>query len=105
MSIRQNKRQVKIKKAAPFGAVVDIIFDWEGIETKKIALALLIVLSIVCIAAPALANVYVGNLRSYKFHYEGCRGERMMAEHNRIYFYSRDEAIDYGMVPCKICNP
>ena len=72
---------------------------------KKLALILILVFSILAVAAPALASVYVGNLRSYKFHYQGCRGERMMAEHNRIYFYSRDEALDCGMVPCQICRP
>lgn len=72
---------------------------------RKIILAVCIVLTILSIAVPALANVYVGNLRSYKFHYQGCRGEQMMAEHNRIYFYSRDEALDYGMIPCQICRP
>ena len=53
----------------------------------------------------AFATTYVGNARTYKFHYQGCRAERRMSEYNRIYFSSRQEAIDYGMVPCLICNP
>lgn len=72
---------------------------------KKLALILTLVFSILAVATPALANVYVGNLKSYKFHYQGCQWERKMWESNRIYFDSRDEAINYGMVPCKVCRP
>lgn len=53
----------------------------------------------------ALATTYVGNKSSYKFHYQGCRAERRMKEYNRIYFSSRQEAINYGMTPCGICKP
>lgn len=72
---------------------------------KKLALVLTLVFSILAVATPTLANVYVGNLKSYKFHYQGCQWERKMWESNRIYFDSRDEAINYGMVPCKVCRP
>lgn len=72
---------------------------------KKLALILTLIFSILAVAAPTLANVYIGNLKSYKFHYQGCQWERKMWESNRIYFESRDEAINYGMVPCKVCRP
>lgn len=72
---------------------------------KKLALILALLFSILAVATPTLANVYVGNLKSYKFHYQGCQWERKMWESNRIYFDSRDEAINYGMVPCKVCRP
>jgi hypothetical protein len=72
---------------------------------KKLCLIFVIVFAVLVVAVPALANVYVGNLRSYKFHYQGCRGEQMMTDRNRIYFYSRDEALEYGMIPCQICRP
>lgn len=72
---------------------------------KKLALILTLIFSILAVATPTLANVYVGNLKSYKFHYQGCQWERKMWESNRIYFDSRDEAINYGMVPCKVCRP
>ena len=42
---------------------------------------------------------------SWKFHYQGCQWERKMNESNRIYFSSRQEAIDRGMAPCKVCHP
>lgn len=72
---------------------------------KKLALILTLFFSILALTAPVLANVYVGNLKSYKFHYQGCQWEHKMWESNRIYFDSRDEAINYGMVPCKVCRP
>ncbi len=72
---------------------------------KKLALILTLFFSILAVAAPTLANVYIGNLKSYKFHYQGCQWERKMWESNRVYFGSRDEAINYGMVPCKVCRP
>lgn len=51
------------------------------------------------------ATTYVGNIRSYKFHYQSCRAERRMNKANRVYFNNRQEAIDYGMTPCGICHP
>lgn len=46
---------------------------------------------------------YIGNVNSYKFHVPSCR--TLPKEKNRIYFSSRDEAINSGYVPCKNCNP
>lgn len=45
---------------------------------KKLALILTLIFSILAVAAPTLANVYIGNLKSYKFHYQGCQWERKM---------------------------
>ena len=49
------------------------------------------------------AGSYIGNVNSKKFHRPSC--STLPAEHNRVYFDSRDEAINAGMVPCKRCNP
>lgn len=46
---------------------------------------------------------YIGNRNSNKFHRSSC--STLPAESNRIYFSTRDEAINAGMVPCKRCNP
>lgn len=69
---------------------------------KLIALTLLLTFILPIIA---FAATYVGNTKSYKFHTQGCRAEQKMNEANRIYFGSRQEAINYGMVPCGICRP
>lgn len=51
---------------------------------------------------PATGN-YIGNKRSLKFHLPTCR--YLPAEKNRVYFKTRDEAINEGFVPCKVCKP
>lgn len=59
---------------------------------------------ITCLASSA-AFAYVGNSHSYKFHIEGCRAEQKIRADHRVYFATRDEAIQAGYVPCGICNP
>lgn len=48
---------------------------------------------------------YVGNANSGKFHVSGCNSVGKMSEKNKVFFSSRQEAINQGYVPCKICNP
>lgn len=72
---------------------------------KSFKLIVITVLLTFVLPIIAFATTYVGNARTYKFNYQGCRAELRMSEYNRIYFSSRQEAIDYGMIPCLICNP
>ncbi len=46
---------------------------------------------------------YIGNSNSKKFHKITCGG--LPSEKNRVYFSSREEAIENGFSPCKTCNP
>lgn len=48
---------------------------------------------------------YVGNANSGKFHESYCSSVSKMSEGNKVFFSSRDDAINQGYVPCKICNP
>lgn len=48
---------------------------------------------------------YVGNANSGKFHVASCGSVSKMSEKNKVFFSSRDEAINQGYVPCKRCNP
>jgi len=48
---------------------------------------------------------YVGSKRSNKFHYPSCRWAKKISPGNRVYFNSRQEALDRGYVPCKVCGP
>ena len=48
---------------------------------------------------------YVGNANTGKFHVAGCSSVSKMSEGNKVFFSSRDEAINQGYVPCKRCNP
>lgn len=48
---------------------------------------------------------YVGNANTGKFHVSSCSSVNKMSEKNKVFFSSRDEAINQGYVPCKRCNP
>ena len=72
---------------------------------KKLLSATLTAILIVTVAVVCYAASYVGNARTYKFHYAGCRYVRMMASYNKVYFNDREDAIDEGFVPYKVCQP
>lgn len=46
---------------------------------------------------------YIGNKNSHKFHRTNCGV--LPAEKNRVYFQSREDAIDRYYKSCKKCNP
>jgi len=46
---------------------------------------------------------YIGNKNSKVFHLTSCRS--LPQEQNRVYFDSRQEAIDAGYTPCGVCKP
>ena len=48
---------------------------------------------------------YVGNVNSYKFHHSWCKSVKQMAEHNKVFFNTREEAVNAHFKPCKNCNP
>ena len=48
---------------------------------------------------------YIGNANSRKFHYSWCSSVSDMKPSTRVEFYSRDDAVNSGYVPCKRCNP
>lgn len=48
---------------------------------------------------------YIGNSNTGKFHETTCKWGRKIAEHNRIYFTNRNDAVSQGYQPCKVCNP
>jgi len=48
---------------------------------------------------------YIGNARSKKFHRPDCEWAQKIAPENRVEFRTREEAVEAGYVPCKVCNP
>ena len=50
-------------------------------------------------------GTYIGNLDTHKFHKPSCKYSAKISEKNKVTFSSRDEAINQGYSPCKICNP
>lgn len=67
----------------------------------KRALAIAFVLIMICSTALA----YVGNRNTRKFHHDTCPSVTRMAEKNKVYISSREEAINSGYVPCQRCRP
>ena len=51
------------------------------------------------------SGIYIGNSNTGKFHEKDCRWGQKTAEHNRVYFSSRSDAVSQGYKPCKVCNP
>ena len=57
-------------------------------------------------AAPGEAADYVLNMSSEKFHYPSCSAVKEISEKNRWdYHGSREDVIEMGYQPCKLCNP
>ena len=52
-----------------------------------------------------MAPGYVGATSTGKFHYVTCTWAGKIRSDHRIYFNTRDEAMDAGYVPCKVCHP
>lgn len=48
---------------------------------------------------------YIGNKNSKKFHRPDCQWAQKISPANRVYFKTREEAIQQGYVPCKVCKP
>ncbi len=74
-------------------------------QSKKFAKQLIIIFSIIIFLCGgiAIAASYSGNNSSYKFHRVGCRYYN--CKNCTFTFSSRDEAIEAGYEPCKVCNP
>lgn len=54
---------------------------------------------------PALATAYIGASTTGKFHYTDCRWANKIRADHRVYFSSREEAVNAGYVACKVCKP
>lgn len=54
-------------------------------------------------ATPAPSYYYIGNQNTYKFHRSSCSFLPM--EKNRVYFSSKEEALERYFDPCMKCHP
>lgn len=71
---------------------------------KKLTLTLSLA-AVLSASISGIADAYVGNHRSHKFHEDYCSSVYQMKDRNKVYFDTRDEAINAGYVPCKRCIP
>jgi hypothetical protein len=53
----------------------------------------------------ASEKVFVGSIKSDKYHYPSCSAAQKIKPENEIWFSSSADARAHGYVPCKICNP
>jgi micrococcal nuclease len=57
-------------------------------------------------ASDTLAEkVFVGSIKSNKYHYPSCEWAQKIKPENEIWFSSSADARSHGYVPCKVCNP
>jgi phosphatidylserine/phosphatidylglycerophosphate/cardiolipin synthase-like enzyme len=50
-------------------------------------------------------NAYLGHKGTKKLHLPSCRWASKIKPENKIEFSTRQEAIDKGYIPCKVCKP
>lgn len=48
---------------------------------------------------------YCGNKNSKKFHKSTCGALKNTKDENKVFLETRDEFIQNGYTPCKLCNP
>ena len=48
---------------------------------------------------------YIANSNTMKLHLSSCRHADSISDHNKVSFSNRDEAVNKGYEPCKVCNP
>lgn len=70
---------------------------------KRFALSVIAVLLLA--AAVLAAPQYVASVNKEPFHRVSCRWARKISPKNAVYYNTREEAIQDGHRPCKVCNP
>ena len=70
---------------------------------KRITLSTLAVLLLA--AAVLAAPQYVASINKEPFHRISCRWAQKISPKNAVYYNTREEAIQDGHRPCKVCKP
>jgi hypothetical protein len=50
-------------------------------------------------------KVFVGSIKSNKYHYPDCTWAKKIKPENEIWFSSSADAKAHGYMPCKVCSP
>ena len=56
-------------------------------------------------ASNASERVFVGSIKSSKYHYPSCQWAKKIKPENEIWFSSSQDARNQGYVACKVCSP
>lgn len=70
---------------------------------KRLALSILAVLFLA--AAVLAAPQYVASVHKEPFHRISCRWAQKISPKNAVYYNTREEAVQDGHRPCKVCRP
>lgn len=70
---------------------------------KRITLSTLAVLLLA--AAVLAAPQYVASIHKEPFHRISCRWAQKISPKNAVYYNTREEAVQDGHRPCKVCRP
>lgn len=70
---------------------------------KRITLSTLAVLLLA--AAVLAAPQYVASINKEPFHRISCRWAQKISPKNAVYYNTREEAVQDGHRPCKVCKP
>lgn len=105
-----NNAGVQVFRTDESGTIVatgdgdNITFDKKASAIKENAPPAPVVLSNNNASTTTDSNTsYIGNKNSKVFHRSTCSS--LPADKNRVYFKSRDEAVNAGYRPCQKCNP
>lgn len=55
--------------------------------------------------AAASDKVFIGSIKSDKYHYPSCGSAKNIHPENEIWFSSSEDARSHGYVPCGRCSP
>lgn len=77
----------------------------KKIITKKLLASVTVVSLLLAVCSVALADGYLLNTKSGKFHYSHCRTIKNPNAAHFVPVGSREEAVAQGYAPCKVCNP
>lgn len=55
--------------------------------------------------SPEATDSYIGNKNSKVFHLPSCSGAANMKETNKVFFSTREAAVEAGYSPCSLCQP
>ena len=72
---------------------------------KKFLSIILTLVFLVGVSLCAFAASYIGNKNTKKFHESDCHWVQKIKQENILYLKDRDQAINNGYIPCKVCQP
>lgn len=74
-------------------------------KMKRLTTAIVILAILMTAVICAAEEKYVASRHNRPFHTLSCRWAKKISQENAVYYSTRDEAINDGHRPCKVCRP